>query len=254
MLQAFLKKMGLSNYEIRAYLALLEHENLKVKDLSQKSGVPYGRIYDVVASLRNKGLVSVLSTAPKILKALELERALNLLLEKKEEEIKLLRKEKEDILTKTEYRIKEPEEEYVYVFLGRRAAKELYGKLVRETKKELLIITSRSYRFYPDTAKLLKRKVTYKVIIPSLSKEIFPHILKAYRAGAKIKMKKLKGEISFWVRDEVECLLVLLNPKNKESRISVLIRNEDFAKVIKSFFNSLWRKAKRVSFPEATRI
>ena len=252
MLESFLKKLGLSNYETKVYLTLLKYGTLKVRDLSQKSGVPYGRIYDVVNTLKNKDIISFVSLNPKLLKALELEEALNLLLKDKEESIALLKKEKGKIIKQTEVKHKKIEEDYVYVFLGRKASHELYGKIVRDTKKELLVV-SRSYYFHPDTSKLLDKNIAYKVIIQNLDKEIIPHVLRAYKKGAKIKVKNLKG-FGIWIRDETECLFVVVNPKDMKSRISVLVKNEDFAKSMKLFFNSAWKEAEKVNFSKIRSI
>ena len=50
--------LGLNDYEVRAYLALLERGRGKPVDVARWSGVPLGRIYDVLRSLESKGLVA----------------------------------------------------------------------------------------------------------------------------------------------------------------------------------------------------
>ena len=49
--------LGLNDYEVRAYLALLRRGRGKPVDIARWSGVPLGRIYDVLRSLEAKGLV-----------------------------------------------------------------------------------------------------------------------------------------------------------------------------------------------------
>lgn len=52
-----LEKIGLTSYEIRTYSALLKSGELTASDLSQKSGVPYSKIYEVLGTLEEKGWI-----------------------------------------------------------------------------------------------------------------------------------------------------------------------------------------------------
>ena len=64
-LQGFLKRLGLSNYEINVYLALFSSKFLTAKEIYKKSKVPIGRIYDVLNNLNDKGLIETQDTRPK---------------------------------------------------------------------------------------------------------------------------------------------------------------------------------------------
>lgn len=64
-----LEQIGLTEYEAKAYLALLEvHVNTATK-VSEKSGVPRTRIYSVLESLARKGWVRIYSGVPLLFKA-----------------------------------------------------------------------------------------------------------------------------------------------------------------------------------------
>jgi sugar-specific transcriptional regulator TrmB len=52
-----LERIGLTSYEIRTYSSLLKAGELTASDLSQKSGVPYSKIYEVLGSLEEKGWI-----------------------------------------------------------------------------------------------------------------------------------------------------------------------------------------------------
>jgi HTH-type transcriptional regulator, sugar sensing transcriptional regulator len=52
-----LEKIGLTSYEIRTFSALLKAGELTASELSQKSGVPYSKIYEVLGSLEEKGWI-----------------------------------------------------------------------------------------------------------------------------------------------------------------------------------------------------
>jgi len=52
-----LEKIGLTSYETRTFASLLETGELTASDLSQKSGVPYSKIYEVLGTLEDKGWI-----------------------------------------------------------------------------------------------------------------------------------------------------------------------------------------------------
>lgn len=66
-----LRKVGLTEYEARAYLGLLsDHLNTATK-LSEKSGVPRTKIYSVLESLAHKGWIRIYSGIPLLFKAVD---------------------------------------------------------------------------------------------------------------------------------------------------------------------------------------
>jgi len=64
-----LQRVGLTEYEAKAYLSLLsDHLNTATK-LSEKSGVPRTKIYSVLESLERKGWIRIYSGVPLLFKA-----------------------------------------------------------------------------------------------------------------------------------------------------------------------------------------
>ena len=66
----FLRSAELNNYEINAYLALLRTGSLTARELSIKSGVPTGRIYEILEELKNREMIEIQDTRPKEYKAI----------------------------------------------------------------------------------------------------------------------------------------------------------------------------------------
>ncbi len=52
-----LKELGLTDYETRSYLALLERGVLTASEVSENAEVPYSKIYETLASLERKGWI-----------------------------------------------------------------------------------------------------------------------------------------------------------------------------------------------------
>src|SRR6056297_2747560 len=96
---ASLKDLGLSDYEASAYRALLETGPATAKELSEASGVPMGRIYDVLASIESQHLVrSQAASRPKKYAAVEPETALDRLLDDRKRELAEKADQYEDIV------------------------------------------------------------------------------------------------------------------------------------------------------------
>jgi len=67
-LKEFLTSANLTNYEIKAFIALLKSKTLNAREISKESGVPVGRIYDTLEELRQKGMIEIQNSRPKIFK------------------------------------------------------------------------------------------------------------------------------------------------------------------------------------------
>ena len=50
-----LEKIGLTSYEIKSYGTLLKEGEITASEISEKSGVPYSKIYEVLSTLEEKG-------------------------------------------------------------------------------------------------------------------------------------------------------------------------------------------------------
>jgi HTH-type transcriptional regulator, sugar sensing transcriptional regulator len=59
-----LEKIGLTSYEIKTFSSLLKGGEQTASDLSQKSGVPYSKIYEVLGTLEEKGWIGLNDLRP----------------------------------------------------------------------------------------------------------------------------------------------------------------------------------------------
>ena len=60
-----MEHLGLTGYEIRVYLSLLEAGAMTASDISKKTGVPYSKIYEVLNTLEEKGWLESDSSRPQ---------------------------------------------------------------------------------------------------------------------------------------------------------------------------------------------
>ena len=59
-----MKEMGLNTYEIDAIIILLKNGEITAMEISQKSSIPYSKIYEVLNSLKEKGWLQISETRP----------------------------------------------------------------------------------------------------------------------------------------------------------------------------------------------
>ena len=67
-----LRGFGLTEYEARVYITLLENGSMTAAEISSASGIAYSRIYEVLTRLEKKGWIEALSGRPKLYKPLHL--------------------------------------------------------------------------------------------------------------------------------------------------------------------------------------
>jgi sugar-specific transcriptional regulator TrmB len=71
-----LKKIGLSEYEARAYIGLVELGEADANEVSRRSGIPRTRIYDVLGRLEAAGIIQrILGSRPAIYSAIPPDKA-----------------------------------------------------------------------------------------------------------------------------------------------------------------------------------
>ncbi len=62
-------KIGFTKYEVLTYWTLLVHGPSTAKEISERSGIPYNRVYDTIASLKSRGFVEEIDSSPRIYSA-----------------------------------------------------------------------------------------------------------------------------------------------------------------------------------------
>ena len=75
--ETLLKAIGLTEYEAKAYVALLRYGTLTADKISEMAHIPLPRVYDTITELQRKGFVLVSKTRPKVFKAVPAATALD---------------------------------------------------------------------------------------------------------------------------------------------------------------------------------
>lgn len=97
---ADLRDLGLSDYEVRTYHGLLERNPVTAQETAEQADVPVSRVYDVLNSLTQYGLVQPCETKrPKTYTPVEPAIALNRLLEAKQAQLETTRQQYETLVS-----------------------------------------------------------------------------------------------------------------------------------------------------------
>ena len=256
--------MGLTNSEIKAYLTLLSSGIMSAKDIYQKAGVPFGKIYDVLYSLEKRELISIQNSRPKMFMANEPKIALKNLISEKEKKLQVLIRQASNVeeeLNKIHH-IRPKESLFWMVILNvelnKKSLHGLHDKIFNETKKELLVyvpslssinkflmMEEEYFSRYPE---LLENGVEMKFITGQLNKKdkvilktFFQHVI-AHK-NFTIKHTTIISQ-PFVIIDSEKIFVSIKNPvKPDEYLAGLYLWKKDFAIELKNKFEDIWKQA-----------
>lgn len=203
-LEEFLKSASLSNYEINAYITLLKSSTLTARELSDKSNVPTGRIYEILEVLNKKGMIEIQDSRPKIYKAIAFNEAshniISHLKNNQERKVSFLidhAKQLESKINNLSYSIKSESSKIFWsTAYGWRSIFELYIKRFNALKESLLMTGFLN----ENTLKILPlAKQFYKGILVALNRGIQVKYLWSFEFDERplSKEQKARNEILF---------------------------------------------------------
>ncbi len=179
-MKEFLNNAYLSTYETNAYMALLISNDLTARDLSERSNVPTGRIYEILEELKDKGMIEIQDSRPKKYRALAFNTAFSNLIafieRKNQRKVTYLinqAKELETRIYNSDLLIKqEPSKIFWSTAYGLQSIMALYVKRINELEEELIMTG-------------FLNEYTLKVI--PFGKMLFDSIFDAVKRGVKVR-------------------------------------------------------------------
>jgi len=150
-----LVRLGLTTYEARAYVSLVRRDSFTAAQIARTAGLPRQRIYDVLASLVEKGLASARPGTVVKYAALAPELALERLVASKRAEMSEVERDAGDVIATLtpEYqagRTHSDPLEYIEVLRDRGAINERFAELQAGVKREILVFTKPPYATPPQ--------------------------------------------------------------------------------------------------------
>lgn len=234
-----LQKFGLEEKEAKVYLAALEMGEGAVGRLSTKSGIKRTTLYDVIESLKRKGLVSMVRRGKKTVYMAEDPRVLGEILEEKKQ---TLEKVMPELLSIANFLDNKPKIRY---FEGDEGIKEVYKDTLRYPDQEMLAWVSDEAWEFDDQRFLfeyyiprrIEKKIWVRAIAPDRPK------MRLYKDDDEksLRRTKLISADQFPVKVEID-----LYGRNRiavmsfSEKISLIIESEKIYTTLKSIFEMNW--------------
>jgi len=222
-----LDELGFTKNEIKVFTSLLKFEKLGAAEISRESEVSYGRIYDVLASLEQKGLVRILPGKKKLFVASN-PQVLSDLIKKKQERLRNLDRDVSELKKIYSDEVKEP----ILVAKGKNNFYKLLKELKNAEIKEYNIKYNLEYKF--DWAKSVKNKLSNGVVVRNLvrlSVETEKNFKKWEKVNPEMKFFENEGVVMS-LRDNEEVLFSLIN-----SNVSFLVKDRAFCSFLGKVFD-----------------
>ena len=243
-----MESLGLTSYEIKVYLSLLEHGSMIASDISKTSGVPYSKIYEVLNSLENKVWLESDSERPQKFFPKSPTTALEAIRLQKENEIKsneeIIKNELMPIYEKSG--IKEKPEIWVVRGLYNIAGK--VSEIIQNSQRELLIALPQIAQEIAKSLQPMLRTLHDKGIriVVLVSEGTSIEIIKAISriADVRIKDNMFGGGV---IGDGIQVLILLGEEGNRNGSsepIAIWAEHPGLAVYAKDYFNYLWNDAR----------
>lgn len=250
MINDILKRIGLTDYETKVYLALLELGKSTSGEILNKAELRTGKIYEILGSLKSKGLVSELTeSGVKKFFPTDPKQIQNYLKDKKKE-INNQEKDFEKILPELLKKVNSKKGEvHIEIFYGIRGLKSAYFKEFDYYKKHRIIrimgvkssqsYSKEHYNFFTNI--IYPKRISSKISIKKIySNEARKDDL-SNEDTSNIRFVQYTSPITFVVIDK----LTIIGIKSKDTIISMAIESEEVANSFIEQFELLWKIAKK---------
>jgi sugar-specific transcriptional regulator TrmB len=248
-----LVELGLTSYEAKAYLALMRRDTFAAAEVSRLAGIPRQRIYDVLATLVQKGLASQRPGTPAKYAAVSPEFAIERLLANRREELERLERSSLEMIDTLSPAFAEGQKEsdpldYIEVLRDRAAINERFGELQEGIEREILVFTKPPYAT-PAQENLEGLEVSRT----HTARSVYEHSALDDRAFADgVRQFIEAGEDARFV-EELPLKLVIIDESivmfgmedpvaGAEEMTIVVVEHQALAKVLKIAFDAVWER------------
>ncbi len=232
-----LEKAGLSPNEVKCYLVLLKIGFASANEISRESGVHRVSVYDALRGLREKGLISQITKANKLLFEAGSPDKIFEIIEKKEDELQKARELVPDLMNLF---IEEKQKQEIRSFKGISGIKTILNEILT-SKTEVLDFGAEykikeflPYDYLKWDKERCKRKIKMRIVANIKIKPT-----KIPMTSIKYVPSEFNSNVSTYVFDgRVAIVMWVDNP------LGVLIEHKAVYEAYKNYFDYLWKSAK----------
>ncbi|MBT4596426.1 MAG: TrmB family transcriptional regulator [Candidatus Diapherotrites archaeon] len=235
-----LEKLGLTEYEAKTLNTLFKLKEAEAPVISRTAQVPKTRVYDVLEKLIQRNLLIEIKGRPKIYRAIEAEKAIDLMILNKKDQLAILEKEavelKDNLVL---YTGKEEKGEKVMKVKDRQDFERILGQELLKADKSiqgLTEITDEHGIIHEALKRAKDRDVTVKLLNSFPSKKL----------QDIAEVKHLNHGLNAFIIDGKKVVLAISDFKKKKSdyHFTILNEHEAMANALTHYFDSHWETGK----------
>jgi sugar-specific transcriptional regulator TrmB len=246
-----LVRLGLTTYEARAYVTLVRRDSFTAAQIARTAGLPRQRIYDVLASLVEKGLASARPGTVVKYGALAPDLAVERLVTGRREAMTALERDAGDVISRLgpEFqagRAHSDPLEYIEILRDRGAISERFRGLQAGVKTEILVFTKPPYATPPqenlggiEVARSHLARSVYELDVlddPAMARSIRRFV----EAGEQARFVD-QVPLKLVIVDEAIVMCTLQNPiAGAEDLTIMVVEHPALARTLKLAFNRVW--------------
>ena len=245
-----LENIGLTSYEIRSYTTLLKEREINASEISEKSGVPYSKIYEILGALEEKGWIGSDDSRPTKYFAKSPTTALETTKQSAENEFLKNRSVILTELTSLYEKSGTSEKPDIWVISGAMNIVAKIMELVENCRSEVLIAIPQAgeeivKQSLPKLRQLNEKGVKITILT---SDKLDKESVKAISRIAKIKIKS--GLFGGGIISDKRYVVILMGPEISGSKttdiVAIWADHAGLAGFAKEYFEYLLKDAKEV--------
>ena len=253
-----LKILGLSAYEAKTLLAIIENPESTAEEIASLANVPKAKIYTVLKSLEKRGVIKTSQTRPKRYMALPAQEIIETMVEQKKKEVNIVKKTGEKLAKKlSKTTTGKREETKVWRIWGERAVINEAINMMRQAKRTVdILINSEQWLKDMNTPKAIqltkynsKRKIKSRIVL-TMSLEIDPKDLSEdalkYYSSKHINFRVIPPE------RVLNCMLIVdgkmagipvIDPETKMITGGIVVIGKELCMNYTEYFEKVWASA-----------
>lgn len=258
-----LKGMGLSTYEASAYSHLLRMGLADASAVSQKASIPFGRVYDVLNTLVERGLLTLHEGRPKQYRAVQPRVAMSMLLGHRKRELDdhyaQLTRLASDLEKRLSPKVKKDPSSFYSASVGEDESRAFLIEKLAEAQRtmdvnlEVQPYSARDDDLFQALLAAVERGVRTRILLrdedvpkilesplsDSLARTMLPHL------GKGLHVRLMEGEqVPFAVVDGEKAIVGVKNPTDPSAYFAAIyIWDPKFAAELAESYEDLWSKA-----------
>jgi len=249
MVQETLRKIGLTEGEIKVYLALLELGSTTSGNIIKSSGISGSKVYEVLDRLASKGLVNfILKNQVKYFEAVSPNRILDYL----EEKGKQIENEKisiQKIIPELILKQKQSKKATAKIFTGWEGLKTANEDIIKTLKKgeEWLSMglteQPRTWELYFTNKQ--KERAKKGIVLKHLINKKYQSLYEQRKKLAHTEFKFLPEDFEMPTSTEIYADKIIIFILSKEDPMAIMIESKAVADSFRKYFNVLWENHDR---------